>query len=267
MHDENLSFERLKPNLDKKRKKTDLSLIYHTLPPPPHPYQVNNLPGVRWHLLSVMDMTGANRGRDKVCIRFHYFSYVQTAASHQRLLITDVSQSMISRKYRDDPIGTPRRVHGDVALTIELVDFIASIRANHWLRTPVVRELRVNSRNLSLNLRLNLKIANFCVRLYGTNQRPNRRLLSLDLICKFRKTVWTQLILSLFEGRFFFSFKVIHRCLSNCWVIYTHQNILKGKFSSDTEFKIIFKPLGNCMIFPIILWFCNNHILIKAKQQ
>ena len=26
---------------------------------------------------------------------------------------------------------------------------------------------------------------------------------------------------------------------------------LKGKFSSGTEFKIIFKPLGNCMIFKI----------------
>ena len=27
--------------------------------------------------------------------------------------------------------------------------------------------------------------------------------------------------------------------------------ILKGKFSSGTEFSIIFKPLGNCMIFKI----------------
>ena len=28
-------------------------------------------------------------------------------------------------------------------------------------------------------------------------------------------------------------------------------NALKGKFSSGTEFYIIFKPLGNCMIFKI----------------
>ena len=28
-------------------------------------------------------------------------------------------------------------------------------------------------------------------------------------------------------------------------------NPLKGKFSSGTEFEIIFKPLGNCMIFKI----------------
>ena len=29
------------------------------------------------------------------------------------------------------------------------------------------------------------------------------------------------------------------------------QPMLKGKFSSGTEFQIIFKPLGNCMIFKI----------------
>ena len=41
---------------------------------------------------------------------------------------------------------------------------------------PAARELSVNpKKSWSLNLRLNLKIANFLVLLYGANQRPNRR--------------------------------------------------------------------------------------------
>ena len=54
--------------------------------------------------------------------------------------------------------------------------------ANHRLRTPAARELSVNpKKSWSLNFRLNLKIANFRVRLYHVYGRfygANRRRLA-----------------------------------------------------------------------------------------
>ena len=131
-------------------------------------------------------------------------SYVQTVPNHWRLLIIDdkslphkqrraFTRLLIFKiKFSSEPpsrwlagsaemtpvIGNARRVCGEVTLTIELVDKIVSTRANRRLRTAA-RELSVNpKKSWSLNLRLNLKIANFWVRLYGANQRPNRRWLS-----------------------------------------------------------------------------------------
>ena len=41
---------------------------------------------------------------------------------------------------------------------------------------PAARELRINQKkSWSFNLRLNLKIANFRVRLHGANQQANHR--------------------------------------------------------------------------------------------
>ena len=96
-----------------------------------------------------------------------------------------VSHSVINRKCRDDPSHRERTEGLQVTLTIQLVDYIASTRANHRLRTPrcswIERKVAVNpKKSWSFNLRLNLKISNFRVRLYGANQRPNRWWLSFQ---------------------------------------------------------------------------------------
>ena len=51
---------------------------------------------------------------------------------------------------------------------------MVSTRVKLRVRTPAARELRLNHKqSWSFNLRLNLKIANFRVRLHGANQQAN----------------------------------------------------------------------------------------------
>ena len=68
-------------------------------------------------------------------------------------------------------IGSARLVRGEVTLTIQHPHKLIN-----ECGPPAARELRLNhKKSCSFNLRLNLKIANFLVRLHGTNQRPNHR--------------------------------------------------------------------------------------------
>ena len=63
---------------------------------------------------------------------------------------------------------------GEVTLTFELVDYRVHTSQTTSADPPAARELRVNhTKSWSFNLRLNLKIANFRVRLHGANQQAN----------------------------------------------------------------------------------------------
>ena len=143
--------------------------------------------------------------------RFLDNSYVQTVPNHRQLLIIDdknlphkqrrsFTRLLIFKiKFSSEPpsrwlagsaemtpvIGNARRVCGEVTLTWS--SLIKS--CPHGLiidcGPSAARELSVNpKKSWSLNLRLNLKIANFWVRLYRANQRPNRWWLS------FRPNLW-----------------------------------------------------------------------------
>ena len=58
-----------------------------------------------------------------------------------------------------------------VTLTFELVDYRVHMSQSTSADPPAARELHVNHKQFwSFNLRLNLKIAHFRVRLHGANQ-------------------------------------------------------------------------------------------------
>ena len=86
---------------------------------------------------------------------------------------------MINRKYRDDPstIGSERSQRLDRSrYTFKLIDYRVHTRQTTSADPPAAHELRVNhKKSWSFNLRLNLKIANFRVHLYGANQQANHR--------------------------------------------------------------------------------------------
>ena len=69
--------------------------------------------------------------------------------------------------------GSVKMTQGEVTLNIDPHELINDCGP------PAASELHVNhNKSWSSNLQLNLKIANFRVRLYGANQRPNRRWLN-----------------------------------------------------------------------------------------
>ena len=81
---------------------------------------------------------------------------------------------MINRKCRDDPPYYRERTRstvGEVTLTFELVDYRVHMSQSTSADPPAASELHVNHKQFwSFNLRLNLKIAHFRVRLHGANQ-------------------------------------------------------------------------------------------------
>ena len=72
-------------------------------------------------------------------------------------------------------IWSARGVREEVTLTIELVDYGRDLKSRPYelinnCGHPAARKLRVNhEKSWSFNLRLNLKIANFRVRLHDAN--------------------------------------------------------------------------------------------------
>ena len=82
----------------------------------------------------------------------------------------------MSQYYRE----RTRSTVGEVMLTFELVDY--RIHTSQTMSANLAAcELRVNhKKSWSFNLRLNLKIANFWVRLHGANQQANHRWLSFQ---------------------------------------------------------------------------------------
>ena len=137
---------------------------------------------------------------ERVGGQIQHNSYVQTAPNRRRLLIIDdkslpqnidAAFTRLLKSLRlgfrvfepldDKPevpgwpqvIGNTQGVHGEVTLIIELDDKIVSIRSlSSTADPPAARELSVNpKKSWSLNFRLNLKIANFRVHLYGAYRR------------------------------------------------------------------------------------------------
>ena len=114
-------------------------------------------------------------------------SYVQTVPNLRRLLIIDdkslphkqrraFTRLLIFKiKFLSEPPS--RWLAGSAEMTPVIGNAREGSRRGH--ANHRARELSVNpKKSWSLNLRLNLKIANFQVRLYCANQRPNRWWLS-----------------------------------------------------------------------------------------